>query len=762
LIKLELISTARESGAAQYFTGVHRRQFKTKMHMMEWRTEMRTKYKFFAPLAAALLTIFGVSGCGGGGSSTGPVTVTVTPSNPSVAVGQMQTFNANVVGGTVPATVTWSVTGSGTIDPSSGVYTAPATVPATNDVVTATSQGATGSATVNVTASQALQISPGGPTVAAGAMQAFSATAGGNPVGSITWQVNGLAGGDCVAPPANPISPCHGTIDGNGNFTAPLSPPPGGAATITALSGTDSGSTSATVLYSSASLTTNGSTGQYAIQYAGSDFAGGAPFNFAGSILTSGSSTPGAGSITGGEIDIASFDYGVAPAVPVTGGTFTINPADGRGNMTLTFNANTNPAIISVTLQFALTTNQHGLVIEFDTLATGSGTIDAQNSNSFAGSLSGNYVFSYSGIDPTFVPMFAAGAFTANGGSIPVNPTNPNAPTNTQDVVDTAFNPALFSNDVTLSGFYTPADTNGHGTITMSSTTLNTITGTTVPINFSYYMIDQTHVNIVEIDSSVTSPLLYGQIFSAPINATPLTGGVAFTAGGSAGGSNYNPYVIGGVFPLTNTTIGTGGVLDINTSGKSQVATAITSGTYTNTTGAGFVPGRYTLSMTTSKGMLEFAAYTTTINTALLVQIDTNTDGSTGTAYQQSSPAALVGSFATNLTGVGASKTLGSFEQDASGQVVLGTNTGTPVITSGTLDLNSGASGPVTLSIVPSCTGGGNCSTFLAPSNNRGTAVLRTANGPFSITYYLVSPTTALYIDTDSNRVAVGIFLDQF
>ena len=168
--------------------------------MMEWRTEMRTKYKFFAPLAAALLTIFGVSGCGGGGSSTGPVTVTVTPSNPSVAVGQMQTFNANVVGGTVPATVTWSVTGSGTIDPSSGVYTAPATVPATNDVVTATSQGATGSATVNVTASQALQISPGGPTVAAGAQQAFSATAGGNPVGSITWQVNGLAGGDCVAP----------------------------------------------------------------------------------------------------------------------------------------------------------------------------------------------------------------------------------------------------------------------------------------------------------------------------------------------------------------------------------------------------------------------------------------------------------------------------------------------------------------------------------------------------------------------------------
>ena len=118
---------------------------------------MRTNYKFFAPLAVALLALFGVSGCGGSGSSNGPVSVSVSPANPSVAVGSMQTFTANVTGGTSPATVTWSVMGAGTIDPNSGVYTAPATVPTTNDIVTATSQGATGSATVNVTASQALQ-----------------------------------------------------------------------------------------------------------------------------------------------------------------------------------------------------------------------------------------------------------------------------------------------------------------------------------------------------------------------------------------------------------------------------------------------------------------------------------------------------------------------------------------------------------------------------------------------------------------------------
>src|SRR5580704_6827745 len=727
---------------------------------------MRMNHKCLAPVAVAIFAIFGVIGCGGSGSSTGPVTVTVSPSNPSVAVGQMQTFTANVVGVTTPATVTWTVMGAGTIDSSTGVYTAPAAVPATPDTVVATSQGASGSAVVNVTSSQALQISPSGPVVPAGASQAFSATADGNPVGSITWEVNGVPGGDCVSPPGNnATTPCHGTISASGNFQAPLSPPPGQAAVITALSGTDTGQTSATIQYSSASFTSNGSAGQYAIQYSGSAFpsaiALGGPFNLVGSISTSGASNQNTGMITGGEVDISTFDFGISPATAITGGQYSINPQDGRGQMTLNMTSSTTPSITSLTLRFVLTTNQHGLVIEFDSVATGSGTIDAQNASSFTGSLAGNYVFSYSGLDPTLVPMFGAGAFTANGGSIPVSPTN--APTNTQDIVDAAFNPAVFTNDISLNGFYTTTiDANGRGTLSMSSTTLNTITTTTAPINFAFYMIDQTHAVMVETDSALTTPLLFGQIYSAPSNATALASGIAFTAGGASGGSNFNPYVIGGVFGLTtnatNSTI-TSGLLDINTSGGSQVATAITGGTYSNSPAtAGNVPGRYTLNITNSKGNIQFAAYTTTINTALLVQIDTNTDGSTGTAYQQSSPPTnLTGAFATNLTGVASNKQKTfSFEQDATGEVVLATNSGAPVINSGTLDLNSGASGPVTLPINPAK------STFGTPAMNRGTAVLSTGSGPFSITYYLVSPTTALFIDTDSTRVANGIFLDQF
>jgi hypothetical protein len=272
-------------------------------------------------------------------------------------------------------------------------------------------------------------------------------------------------------------------------------------------------------------------------------------------------------------------------------------------------------------------------------------------------------------------------------------------------------------------------------------------------------MIDQTHQNMVETDILASTPLLFGQMFSAPTNPTALTGGIAFTAGGSSGGGNYNPYVIGGVFPVTGTSISTGGLLDVNTSSSSQTATAITSGTYNNSLASGNVPGRFTLSLTTSRGTVEFAAYTTTVNTALLVQIDTNTDGSTGTAYQQSSPpATLGGSFATNLQGVGATKNNGSFEQDLSGQLALSSTS--TAATGGTLDLNSQSSGPLTLTVNTSTTV---INTPVPANSNRGTAVIKTNNSAsFGLTYYLVSPNTAIFIDTDANRVGAGVLLKQF
>jgi hypothetical protein len=72
--------------------------------------------------------------------TTGPITVSVNPNNSALPVGQTQQFTATVLNTSNPA-VSWTITptGAGSID-NTGLYTAPATVPAQSVVtVTATS-----------------------------------------------------------------------------------------------------------------------------------------------------------------------------------------------------------------------------------------------------------------------------------------------------------------------------------------------------------------------------------------------------------------------------------------------------------------------------------------------------------------------------------------------------------------------------------------------------------------------------------------------
>jgi subtilase family serine protease len=122
------------------------------------------RYKILALCLTLALTGFLVA-CGGGSHSTPPpptVTVAVSPSTvntlfPSLpgAPAQTQQFTAVVTPSTASQNVTWAVSGgsaNGTIT-SSGLYTAPASLPSSTSVtVTATSAnpGTPGSATVNL------------------------------------------------------------------------------------------------------------------------------------------------------------------------------------------------------------------------------------------------------------------------------------------------------------------------------------------------------------------------------------------------------------------------------------------------------------------------------------------------------------------------------------------------------------------------------------------------------------------------------------
>jgi hypothetical protein len=141
--------------------------------------------------------------------------ITVTPSSQSLAAGAQQQFTAvghDADNNVVSITPTWSVAaGGGTIDASTGLFTAGTTAGTFTNTVTATSGAIAGTASVTVTpgALASITITPSPATLAVHATQQFTVTgkdANNNvvPVPSPAWQV--FAGG--------------GTIDGNGLFTA--------------------------------------------------------------------------------------------------------------------------------------------------------------------------------------------------------------------------------------------------------------------------------------------------------------------------------------------------------------------------------------------------------------------------------------------------------------------------------------------------------------------------------------------------------------
>ena len=201
-----------------------------------------------ALLAAAASTV-GCAGSTGGATSTiippppppppSSIIVTITPASASLLLGNTQTFSATVTGA-ADTTVSWSVNAiaggtplTGTIT-AAGVYTAPADLPLAPAVqITATSNSdpaKSATATLTVTSDVAIALSPSAVGVELGAALSFRAaiTSGGHPDTAIRWSISGLA---CPA--------ACGSLDANGNYTAPQILPTPATATVTAQSVAD-------------------------------------------------------------------------------------------------------------------------------------------------------------------------------------------------------------------------------------------------------------------------------------------------------------------------------------------------------------------------------------------------------------------------------------------------------------------------------------------------------------------------------------------
>ena len=157
------------------------------------------------------------------GSPSPVVAVAISPTSASLSAQKTQQFAATVTG-TSNTAVSWQVNGvaggnssTGTIN-SSGLYTAPAVSTTTSVTVTAVSAAdSTKSASAKVTVSPAssqpisVSVTPTSATVTSGKTQQFTATVSGGSNTAVTWEVDGISGGNSTV----------GTISSGGLYTAP-------------------------------------------------------------------------------------------------------------------------------------------------------------------------------------------------------------------------------------------------------------------------------------------------------------------------------------------------------------------------------------------------------------------------------------------------------------------------------------------------------------------------------------------------------------
>jgi hypothetical protein len=479
---------------------------------------------------------------------------------------------------------------------------------------------------------------------------------------------------------------------GGSNSPKPV-PPPSGAFSNSNLSGT--------YVFSSSGVDANG------------DFLA-----MTGTVAANGS-----GSISGGTVDIIGQEINLLSPVaqPITGGSYNIT-ADGRGQIsfnTTTANSSGSATGVTFTLDLVLTTNSHGLVTEYDSNGTGSGTIDLQSTVS-QGQIAGAYTFGLSGTGAgtSGLPLSMVGAMTLDAtGSVT---------TGLQDINNDGGYTGVAS--VSTSSFVNLTSTPGTAQIISGSGTFG----------FDVYPIDSTHLKFIESDGAF---LLSGDIYTQA--SSIASGQLVYTmAGEDSGGS---PIDVGGWLTNTGGTI-SAGLEDFND--------ALTVGQGLGISGGGFSTlsgGRSTLSLngfvngaaSDLAGNYNFAAYPFTYSGGTgiqLLEID-NLGITSGAAYPQSSTAlaAPPQGYGLNLTGANPNG-----EEDDIAEFTTTTNG-----FSGIVDLND----DTVLS-----SGKALSATYVAPDGNgRGSAT----TNYWEFNFYVVNPTTYILLETDTSQVGQGIFEQQ-
>ncbi|HTQ85710.1 MAG TPA: hypothetical protein VMI93_05835 [Candidatus Solibacter sp.] len=711
------------------------------------------------PVLCLVATSLALTACFGSSSSGPPLPIAVSFSAQpptSVNVGGSFAITADVFNGSSTEKVNWSCTpvgACGSFNPAqttTGIattYTAPATVPAGGSVtISATSlTDMTKSAVANLT------VSPGGtitvtfnapappPTLTVSGVAQVSATITSTVMNAVSdgidWTATctNSAGGGC-----GQFSSAHTASGSSMTYTAPPTAPAAGVAiTITAASTLDPQDTVTAVITVVSTQTSAFLCAGCAYTYTFSGTGANGTFGAAGVILAD-----GMGNIMGGEQDYGDFGFstGNTPDVIQAGSTYQFGP-DGRGTIVL----NTGDANIGnngvETLGVVFVSSNHLLITELDASATASGTMDLQTAGSFSPStLSGNYVFVFSGADLTFGdPLGFGGVFNVT------SPGNISGAGSTSDANDGGF----LATQKSLSGNFVVSDQFGRIKLTLNSGVVGALQ-LSGPIVMAGYVADATHVKFVEVDPNfgVTSGVAVGQGAASGTltgaSALPANSSYVFT---SFGEGVTGPIALATTFTSDGSSMLQNGSSDVNAAGVPSSGNL--SGTYSvDAAGTGRVAVTLNGNVGNPGNTAAYAVYLTGgPDPAMILELD-NTAVTSGTQFKQAAGpftlASFKGAYGLNFT---LFDPTGSIEVDASGQS-FADGAGNLL---GTLDINNFGT-PIANQAFTGA--------YASAASGRFTgSITSVATGTLGVSYFVVSPNQIVFIETDSNNaVSLGVF----
>ena len=684
----------------------------------------------------SLLSVVGLIavslGCSGTSTpgKTTPVAVTMGAAPTSTFVNDTTPVTATVANDSADGGVTWTCAPAGTCGAFSSAtsasgtpvtYTAPADVPASTVVITATSvtdatkSAATMPITINVASAITTALSPAPPSsLAPGATSTIGATVVGD---------TAAAGVNWSCTPVNACGSFNPTQTATAVSTVYTAPTTTGNVVITASSVTDDAK------WASANVTITGAAsnalapGNYVFSTNGAD-----PYSVSGVFTVT-----AAGAVTGGEQDLVNLTGAVHDVI--TGGTWAAS-TDGNLIVTLT-TADTAIGVAGVeTLDATLVSSARALITEFDTSASSSGTLDLQTSKAAP---SGGYAFSAAGLDSTGFPLAlggvlnvdSAGAISGTGSIFDIN--------------DGAAAGPLQDQTFTASTVSTP-DAFGMVTFTLNPSVASAVKQLVVV----GYIVDATHIRLVETTDTLAGILggtALGQGSSTGTFSASSISGSSFVIG--AAGSDVNGALqLAGVITANSDGTTVGGNLSMNdiTTQTAQGGVALASGaTYTvDPTGRVTLTG---LTDTAADFTYTLQLYLTGDGHALVASMDAG-EIVAGVGFTQSGTfngASFTGSYGLNLVQV-----IAGDEYDGVGPVVadgVGTLTGF-------LDLNKFMVPAVNLPLSGAFTADAS-GVFTGSITGVDSVSAATAD---QFTYYVVDGTKVVAIQNDADQLSLGYF----